>query len=214
LQVVRAALFAGVAGYIDAICYFLLGASFGADMTGAFAANMTGNLVELGINAAQGYWARVLWLGAVLASFFIGVVAARAVLAIGGSSRRLLLIQAALIAATATNLLGLAEIPFLAVAMAIQNQAARHAGLELNVGFVTGDIQQLGHHVVRGSPPMEPKPTGAPSVILTVLAFYAIGAAVGTFAKGIGAPMLAVPAAVIALTGLLPAGWTGIRQRD
>lgn len=209
----RAALFAGVAGYIDAICYFLLGASFGADMTGAFAANMTGNLVELGINAAQGFGARVLWLGAVLASFFIGVAAARAVLAIGGSSRLLLLIEAALIAATATNLLGLAEIPFLAVAMAIQNQAARAAGLDINVGFVTGDIQQLGHHLVRGRPPLEPKPAGAPSVILSVLAFYAIGAAVGTFAKAAGVPMLAVPAAVIAVTGLLPGRWTGIRRR-
>lgn len=212
LIVLWAALFAGVAGYVDAICYFLLGASFGAEMTGAFAANMTGNLVEIGINAAQGYWMRSLWLGAVLASFFIGGATARAVLAAGGSSRLLLLIESGLIAAAATDRLGLAGIPVLAVSMAIQNQAARHAGLDINVGFVTGDIQQLGYYLVKGAPPIGPKPVGRPSVILTVLAFYAIGAAAGTFATAIGVPLLAVPAAAVAVTALLPANRTAVRQ--
>src|SRR5947207_15133534 len=41
-----AALLAGIAGYVDAICYLRLG--------GAFAANMTGNLVEVGLAAARG----------------------------------------------------------------------------------------------------------------------------------------------------------------
>lgn len=207
------ALFAGAAGYVDAICYFLLGAPFAAGTSGAFAANMTGNLVEVGIDAAQGRWPRAGWLGAILFAFFLGAAAARAVLWAGGSSRLLLLIEAGLIALAATHLLGLAEIPVLAAAMAVQNQAARHAGLDVNVGFVTGDIQQLGYHLVGGSPPIEPKPRGRPRVILTVLAFYAIGAAAGTFAKTAGVPVLAAPAAAIALAGLLPARWTGFRQQ-
>ena len=43
-----AALLAGIAGYFDAICFLRLG--------GAFAANMTGNLAEVGLAAAQGRW--------------------------------------------------------------------------------------------------------------------------------------------------------------
>ena len=191
---------------------FLLGASFGSGMTGAFAANMTGNLVELGIAAAQGYWARVGWLGAILAAYLVGIAAARAVLWAGGSARLLLLIEAGLIALAATNLLGLAEIPVLALALGAQNQGARHAGLEVNVGFVTGDLQQLGSHLVKGSPPIEPKPAGRLSLILTVLAFYAIGAAVGTLATAVGVPMLAIPAAATAAAGLLPWRRSGLRQ--
>lgn len=205
-----AALLAGTAGYVDAICFFLLGATLGGGTSGAFAANMTGNLVEAGITAAQGYWARVLWLGAILAAYLAGIVAARAVLWAGGSSRLLLLSEAALIALAATNLLGLAAIPVLALALGAANQSARHAGLDVNIGFVTGDLQQLGSHLVKGRPPIEPKPAGHPSMILTVLAFYAIGAAVGTLATAVGVAMLGVAAAAIAATGILPERWMGI----
>lgn len=200
-----AALFAGTAGYIDAICYLLLGR--------AFAANMTGNLVELGMRGAQGDWVRAGWLAAVLAAFFVAVPLARLVVAAHGSSRLLLLIEAGLIALAAAGLLGDAEVPVLAAAMALQNQAARHGGLDVNVGFVTGDMQQLGYHLVKGNPPLEPKPVGKPRVILTVLAFYAIGAAAGTVATDRGVVMLGAGAAVIAVTALLPARWTGLGQR-
>ena len=67
-----AALLAGIAGYVDAICYLRLG--------GAFAANMTGNLVEVGLAAAQGQWGDALWCASLLASFLFGVLAARLVL--------------------------------------------------------------------------------------------------------------------------------------
>src|ERR1700704_5674299 len=64
-----AALLAGIAGYVDAICYLRLG--------GAFAANMTGNLVEVGLAAAQGQWGDALWCASLLIAFFLGVLAAR-----------------------------------------------------------------------------------------------------------------------------------------
>jgi uncharacterized membrane protein YoaK (UPF0700 family) len=209
----RAALFAGIAGYIDAICFLLLRGPFASGLGGAFAANMTGNLVDVGISAEQGDWVRAGWLGGLLLGFFVGVAAARLVLLVGGTSRLLLAIEAGLIALAATGFLDGAEIPVLAIAMAMQNQAARHAGLDVNVGFVTGDIQQLGHHLVPGSPPIEPKPVGRPRVILTLLAFYAIGAAIGALAKGGGAAVLGFPAAAIAVAGLLPGRWTGLRER-
>jgi uncharacterized membrane protein YoaK (UPF0700 family) len=198
--VLWAALFAGTAGYVDAICYLRLGH--------AFAANMTGNLVEVGIKAAQGEWWRAGWLAVVLVSFFIAVLLARLVATARPSSRLLLLIEAALIAVAATGRLDGAEIPFLAAAMAIQNQAARHAGFVVNVGFVTGDIQQLGMHLL---PRPKPKPEGRPSTLLTVLAFYAIGAGLGTLAAT-GATMLGVAAAAIAVAALLPERWTGKRH--
>ena len=72
------------------------------------------------------------------------------------------------------------------------------------MGFVTGDFQQLGSHLVKGRPPIEPKPAGRLSLILTVLVFYAIGAAVGTFATAVGTVMLTIPAAAVAAAGLLP----------
>jgi uncharacterized membrane protein YoaK (UPF0700 family) len=200
-----AALLAGTAGYVDAICYLLLGR--------AFAANMTGNLVELGMRAAEGEWMRAGWLGAVLAAFSVAVPVARLIAAAHGSSRLLLAIEAGLIALAATGLLDGAAIPVLAAAMAVQNHAARHGGLDVNVGFVTGDMQQLGYHLVRGKPPLQPKPTGRPRVILTVLAFYAIGAAVGTVATDRGIAMLGAGAAVIAVAALLPARWTGLGER-
>lgn len=207
-----AALLAGTAGYVDAICFFLLAATLGGGTSGAFAANMTGNLVEIGITAAQGYWVRVLWLGAILAAYLAGIAAARAISWAGGSSRLLLLSEAGLIALAATNLLGLAGIPVLALALGAANQSARHAGLDVNIGFVTGNLQQLGSHLVKGHPPIEPKPAGHPSVILAVLVFYAIGAAVGTLATEGGVAMLGVAAVAIAATGILPERWTGMRQ--
>src|SRR3954453_2729550 len=87
----RAALLAGIAGYVDAICYLRLG--------GAFAANMTGNLVEVGLAAAQGQWGDALWCASLLASFLFGVLAARLVLRTQHSARLSLLLEAAIIVA-------------------------------------------------------------------------------------------------------------------
>src|SRR3954453_21604763 len=84
-----AALLAGIAGYIDAICYLHLG--------GAFAANMTGNLVESGIRAATGDWRRALWCLSVLIAFLLGVLASRLLLRAHRSPRTALLIESAVI---------------------------------------------------------------------------------------------------------------------
>src|SRR5204862_4200899 len=92
-----AALLAGIAGYVDAICYLRLG--------GAFAANMTGNLVEVGLSAAQGKWREAVWLVSLLIAFFLGILAARFVLRTHRSPRFSLLLEAAIIALAATGLL-------------------------------------------------------------------------------------------------------------
>lgn len=205
MVVLWAALLASVAGYVDAICFLLLGE--------AFAANMTGNLVEVGITAAQGREARAAWLVAVLMTFFLGALLARLVVNASGSSRLLLLTEAGLILLAATGRLHGAETPVLAAAMALQNEAARRSGLGVNVGFVTGDIHRLGGHVVAALMPKQPKPEGSPPAILAVLTFYAVGAAIGTVAARGGAAMLGVAAAAIAATALSPSGWMRFPER-
>src|SRR5438105_5926583 len=144
-ELVWAALLAGIAGYVDAICFLLLG--------GAFAANMTGNLVALGIDAATGRWLRAAWIALLPVAFLLGVLAARLVLRAHRSARLSLLIEATVIALCATGLLGGAAVPILAAAMAMQNEAVRHGVVAVNVGFVTGDIQQLGERLIAETVP-------------------------------------------------------------
>jgi uncharacterized membrane protein YoaK (UPF0700 family) len=196
-----AALLAGIAGYVDAICFLRLG--------GAFAANMTGNLVEVGLVAAQGQWADAAWCVSLLLAFFLGVLAARLILRTHQSPRLSLLIEAAIIIAAATGLLGIAAVPALAVAMAMQNEAVTHGIVGVNVGFITGEIQRLGERLVAETVPGQPgkRETQAP-IVLTILVFYAAGAAVGALAARWDAAALILPAAVLAAVTLLPPGWT------
>ena len=198
-----AALLAGIAGYVDAICFLRLG--------GAFAANMTGNLVAIGMDAAAGQWLRAAWIVSLPIAFLLGVLAARLVLRAHRSARLSLLIEAAVIALSATGVLGLAAVPILAAAMAMQNEAVRHGVVAVNVGFVTGDIQQLGERLVAETVPRQQSTGGLQApVILTILVCYACGAAIGTLASGWGAPALLAPAAVLAGAVSLPERWTGL----
>lgn len=197
-----AALLAGIAGYVDAICVLHLG--------GAFAANMTGNLVEAGMRAALGDWQRSLWCIAVLTSFLLGVLAARLLLRAHRSPRAALLIESAAIAAAATGLLGLAAVPLLAAAMAMQNEAVTHGVVAINVAFITGDLQRLGERLVADTVPgRQPERRGQRRLILAILLCYAVGAAVGTLMADWGAPALFCPSASLIVATLLPERWTG-----
>ena len=92
-----AALLAGIAGYVDAISYIHLG--------GAFAANMTGNLVEIGIRGATGDWRRATWCLSLVVAFLLGIVASRLLLRAHRSPRTALLIESAIIAANQRSFL-------------------------------------------------------------------------------------------------------------
>jgi uncharacterized membrane protein YoaK (UPF0700 family) len=198
-----AALLAGIAGYVDAICFLRLG--------GAFAANMTGNLVEVGLAAAQGQWREAAWCVSLLIAFFLGILAARLILRTRQSPRSSLLIEAAIVVAAATGLLGIAAVPALAMAMAMQNEAVTHGIVTVNVGFITGDIQRLGERLVAETVPGQARKreTQAP-IVLTILVFYAAGAAIGALAARWDAAALILPAAVLAAVALLPQRWTGL----
>ena len=197
-----AALLAGIAGYVDAICYLRLG--------GAFAANMTGNLVEVGLAVAQGQWGKAIWCASLLVAFFLGVVAARLILRTHHSARLSLLLEAGIVVVSATGLLGIAAVPILAAAMALQNEAVTHGIVALNVGFITGDIQTLGERLIPDDPGEPPKRKAQAALLLTILVFYAAGAAIGALASAWGAPALILPAAVLVGAALLPDRWTGL----
>ena len=203
LDLLWAALLAGIAGYVDAICYLRLG--------GAFAANMTGNLVEVGLAAAQGQWGDALWCASLLASFLFGVLAARLVLRTQHSARLSLLLEATIIVAAATGVLGIAAVPVLAASMALQNEAVTHGIVALNVGFITGDLQTLGERLIPAAAPGEPrKPDNRVWLLLTILVFYAAGAAIGALLAGWDEAALILPAALLATAALLPERWTGL----
>jgi uncharacterized membrane protein YoaK (UPF0700 family) len=193
--VIWAALLAGIAGYVDAICFLCLG--------NVFAANMTGNLVEIGIGAAMQQWEHAGWCATVTVSFLLGVIAAR-LLRRFQSARVPLLVEVALLLVAATGWLGVAALPLLAAAMAMQNAVVTHGIVAVNVTFVTGDIQQLGEGLFRDLPVGASGRTERKSmIIVAVLVSYALGAALGTLASPLREPALLVPAAVLAGIALL-----------
>ena len=95
--------------------------------------------------------------------------------------------------------------------MAMQNEAVRHGVVAVNVGFVTGDIQQLGERLIAETVPGPQSKGGLQApVILTILVCYAFGAAIGALAAGWGAAALLGPAALLTGAVLLPERWTGL----
>jgi len=196
-----AGLLAAVAGYVDAICYVCLGR--------VFAANMTGNLVLIGMSIAAAEWHRAAFCAAIILAFFYGVVAARALLQSPLPSRLAPAIEAAAIALAGTGRLGIATAPLLAAAIAVQNEAVRHGIVSVNVAFITGDLQRLGERLL---PTAGPTPRRGPArqsqIILAVLLCYAVGAGLGGVAARLGLPALFGAAGVLAAVAAVPGCWT------
>jgi len=203
--VLWAVLLAAIAGYVDAITFLRLGE--------AFAANMPGNLVEVGIRAATGEWLRAVWCASLLLAFLAGVLAARLILQAHRSPRLSLLIVSGIIAVAGTGIFGGAATAVLAAAMAIQNEVVRDGIVAINVAFITGDLQQLASRLLAATAPMRRPDDGGPQIIVAVLACYALGAGIGTLAAGWDTLALLVPGAVLAGATLLPIRWTGLAAR-
>src|SRR5690348_14719751 len=117
---------------------------------------MTGNLVEVGLAVARGQWKLAIWCASLLVAFLLGILAARLVLRTQHSARLSLLLEAAIIVVAATGVFGIAAVPVLAAAMALQNEAVTHGIVALNVGFITGDLQRVGERLIPAAAPGEP----------------------------------------------------------
>src|SRR5947207_6027845 len=163
------------------------------------------------VGGGAGQWKLAIWCASLLVAFLLGVLAARLVLRTQHSARLSLLLEAAIVIVAANGVLGIAAVPVLAASMALQNEAVTHGIVALNVGFITGDLQTLGERLIPAAAGGEPRKRDNPvALLLTILVFYAVGAAIGALLAGWGEAALILPAALLATAALLPERWTGL----
>lgn len=208
---------AAAAGAVDAAAYL--------GLEHVFVGNMTGNLVLLGIGAAQLDGVAVLRSTTALVGFLAGLLVDAAVLRgtagddphAGQRSRRrralLLAAEAVLLAVCAVALAllpdqrpllaGLALTGLAGLAMGLQTAGSRGPGLGwVRTTYETGTLDELFGEVPAGLAPSSRWP-----VLATVLALYLGGAVVGVLLLQIH---LAVPFAVAAV-GVAVCAWLSMR---
>ncbi len=212
----RVALLCAVAGYVDGFGYLQL--------SGVFAANMTGNTVLLTIAATRGDWDRVTVDAFTLAAFLLGALAASFLKhALLRPFLALLLAAILLVLAHWPELDGLFALVLLAGAMGLQGAAlGRFADISLQTVVVTGTILRLADALVDGfwrrlrsvTPDGSGAAAGDGAAALTAAAwlFYALGVAGGVAGIALLRLPLVVPAAL--LGGLaIELALTGRRSR-
>ncbi|MCB1038584.1 MAG: DUF1275 domain-containing protein [Acidimicrobiales bacterium] len=204
---------AAAAGFVDAHVY--------VNVTPVFVANMSGNLIHLGIFVGDGAWRTALASLLTIGAFTAGVVVATA-----HHHRQVVrdrtVRPTALLAAEAALLAGLtawmavaslaftaepraADYPVLLVAglaMGLQAAALRRVGeVAVATTYGTGAIVRIGEKIVlaahRADRPTEHRRRVAIAVLAVVLASYVAGAIAATIA-GHGVALLAIPTAVVA----------------
>jgi uncharacterized membrane protein YoaK (UPF0700 family) len=132
-----------IAGYVDAVGWLTYQRTY--------TANMSGNSVAIGIQAAAGNWGETLLRAWPVAMYVVGLVGCRIVIEIAARSRKariawlLFLIEIAFLGAAMTAAPGLfVGIALLALAMGVQNGAlTRFGGATVHTGFVTGTLVQF-----------------------------------------------------------------------
>ncbi|HRW38077.1 MAG: DUF1275 domain-containing protein [Acidimicrobiales bacterium] len=203
---------AASAGFVDAHIY--------VNVTPVFVANMSGNLIHLGILLGGASWHRALATLLTLAAFTAGVIAAtihhdrRVARARPVRPTLLLLVEGSLLVVLALYLWSssvsftsqpqLVDYPVLLVAglaMGLQAAALRRVGqVAVATTYGTGTIVRIGEKVVlaarRADRTTEHRRRVAIAVLVTVLVSYIIGAIAAT-AAGDGPAALAVPGVVV-----------------
>jgi uncharacterized membrane protein YoaK (UPF0700 family) len=212
---------AAVAGFVDAHLYLHL--------TPVFVANMSGNLIRLGMYATKPQWPEAIRAGVAVVTFVAGVVLAtrhherqrRA----GRAPRpdALLVIEAALIVLVSILIavghlrfdagVRIADMPVLAIAafaMGIQASAMRRVGeVAVATTFETGTIVRIGERLVfrarREGLYERLQRSGALSVLVAVVVAYVVGALVAGLA-GASPWWLLAPSAVLVATAVVLRG--------
>ena len=208
---------AATAGFVDAHIY--------VNVTPVFVANMSGNLIHMGISLGEGDWfpalATVLALGAFTAGVIIATVhhdrqvtRAREV-----HPAFLLAVESALLVVLTTWLIAIpttftarprtADLPVIvlaAMAMGIQAGALRRVGeIAVATTYGTGAIVRIGEKVVlaarRADRSSVHRRRVAIAVLLVVLVSYVAGAVIATVA-GSSPWLLTVPTAVLVVCAL------------
>lgn len=213
-----AVVLAVVAGFVDAHVY--------VHITPVFVANMSGNLIHLGIFAGLGSWRAALGSAVALIAFLLGVVAAvthhdhrlqrRGHL----SADSILAVEAALLLVLPVLWLAsgagfsaeprLVDYPVLIVAsfaMGLQAAALRRVGeIAVATTYGTGAIVRIGEKLAlakrRADRSTSHRRRVTVAVLVVVLMSYVTGAAVAAVIGG-GAGELAAPGIVLALTSVV-----------
>jgi uncharacterized membrane protein YoaK (UPF0700 family) len=197
VELVRAALLSAVAGFVDALGYLTLG--------GVFAANMTGNLVIAAIAFGQGRWSDGGGHMAVIACFFLGVIAGRVLTRLAPKSRFALLAEGLLLASTAAAPRD-PRLFLLALAMGFQIVAQTRFGrVPMLTIVMTGNMERFGAGLIdRIWPPGDAQDRAAAPLLPIAAAALAYGAgAVASVPTGGAAAALLVPAAIVLALALL-----------
>ena len=185
-----------IAGWADAVGYL---------QAKTFAAQMTGNVVLLGIALAHRAWSEGGRLLLVIAAFVAGMILVRLLDRSRAGRRASLLGCAAIMAAVAVAGPLSPLMPVLALCLGGQNAAVRHVrGQAVNTSFVSGDLQKFADALAQRLK----RAGGAPEqrILLTfvplLVCCYIGGAALGTLATGhVAYPLL--PAALLLPLALL-----------
>jgi len=213
-----AAALAAVAGFVDAHVYL--------HVTPVFVANMSGNLVRLGMFAGQQDWRAAMGAATAVVAFSVGVIGAVThhdrQLHRSGRLRpdALLAFEAVLVALAAVLRLlhggvvagdtTMAETPIIvvaAVAMGVQAAALRRVGsIAVATTYGTGAIVRIGEKVAlagrRADRTTSQRRRVTVLVLVSVLVSYVIGAALAA-ALGPSPWLLAFPAAVLGAAAVL-----------
>jgi uncharacterized membrane protein YoaK (UPF0700 family) len=188
----RACILAAIAGYTDTVGYLRFD---------AFAGLMTGNTVFLGIALSNGSLEQALHFGAIILSFFVGVLVARTLL-------RFHCVPAAVLSLSSVMLVVCAFYEaaggalILAFAMGTENAAATRFGkVTLNTVFITGNLQKFGEGLVGRLWPGQGRHAEAPPGVVAIFGLvwlsYAVGAALGAAGHMLVPRPLLVPAVVL-----------------
>lgn len=186
---IQAGLLVLIAGYADAIGFLRYN---------AFAGQMSGNTILLGISAFEATWADTVHLLAVIGCFVLGLFVSAGLGRFGLAPAMILTLAAAVVAACAFIGRGPGG-PMLAFAMGLQSAAAtRFGAAKLNTVFITGDLQRLFEGLVAWlwPSPGVAAPAGLGPLTLVWLE-YALGALLGALVNRVLPHALLLPAIVM-----------------
>lgn len=195
-----AALLAATCGIADAVGYV---------RNGIFAANMTGNTVLVGLAVASADWLLAAERAVTLATFFVGAVVGRRLVAANVRAWVPLLVEAALIGIAALVDPGaMLSVWTIALAMGVQATAfTRFRGVAVSTIVVTSTIAHLAeraHDRVLGEPAQLTAPPRSPGGLLALVWIsYGVGAVVaGLLMQAVRVPLVVPAALLLALTAL------------
>lgn len=176
-----------VGGFLDAYTYLLRG--------GVFANAQTGNLVLMGIGAAQGDWLKTLYCFVPVAAFFIGVLLTES-LKRRVSSRTFLEWQHVVIVAEILLLFGIGFVPTwipnaivnvtISFICSMQTNSFRKTrGLPYATTMCTGNLRSSAEQCFRFVAEKDRRAGRNALRYLTIIGAFALGAAAGTLLCGI-----------------------------